>query len=219
MTEQELRQQIAKNLIHYRKLAKMTQFDLAEALNYSDKSISKWERADGTPDIFVLTQIAELYHITVNDLLTTTPKKHLQLEKKQWTLVTMMSVGLVWLLAVSLFVILNLAHVEWDKTWLIFIYAIPLSAIIVIVFAGIKHNRVILGISASILLWSTALGLYLSITIEEIWLIFLIGIPLQIITIIWFYFRRILHLRTRNKTDEIVSLQAEKIEQSSKENK
>lgn len=144
MTEQELRQQIAKNLIHYRKLAKMTQFDLAEALNYSDKSISKWERADGTPDIFVLTQIAELYHITVNDLLTTTPKKHLQLEKKQWTLVTMMSVGLVWLLAVSLFVILNLAHVEWDKTWLIFIYAIPLSAIIVIVFAGIKHNRVIL---------------------------------------------------------------------------
>ena len=67
--EEQLKNRIAKNLTFYRENAGQTQLELAEKLNYSDKSISKWERGEGIPGVFVLTQIAQLYGVTVNDLL------------------------------------------------------------------------------------------------------------------------------------------------------
>ena len=59
--EERLRQLIAENIAYYRKQSGDTQADLAEKLNYSDKSISKWERGDVTTDVFVLMQIAEIF--------------------------------------------------------------------------------------------------------------------------------------------------------------
>lgn len=68
-SDEKLRQLIAENIAYYRKLNGDTQAGLAEKLSYSDKSVSKWERGDGTPDIFILSHIASLYGITVQDLL------------------------------------------------------------------------------------------------------------------------------------------------------
>ena len=65
----ELKKIIAKNLVTYRKQAHLTQAELAEKLGYSDKNVSKWERAEGVPDVLVLHQLAELYGVTVNDFL------------------------------------------------------------------------------------------------------------------------------------------------------
>ena len=45
--EQTLRRTTAKNIAAYRKAHKDTQLDLARKLNYSDKSVSKWERGEG----------------------------------------------------------------------------------------------------------------------------------------------------------------------------
>ena len=64
---EELKKIIAKNLVTYRKQAHLTQAELAEKLGYSDKNVSKWERAEGVPDVLVLHQLAELYGVTVND--------------------------------------------------------------------------------------------------------------------------------------------------------
>ena len=66
---------IAENLIYYRKKAGLTQSELAEKLSYSDKSVSKWERKEGVPDIHILVQLAKLYGLTVNDFLTTKKKQ------------------------------------------------------------------------------------------------------------------------------------------------
>ena len=66
---EELRDIIAKNLVYFRKASKLTQLELAEKLLYSDKNISKWERGEAIPDVIVLSQLADLYHITVNDFL------------------------------------------------------------------------------------------------------------------------------------------------------
>ena len=66
MLENELKQNIAHNITALRKKNNMTQAELAEQLNYSDKSISKWERGDGLPDVFVLVKIAEMFGVTVN---------------------------------------------------------------------------------------------------------------------------------------------------------
>ena len=69
MDEMILRKVIAENLVYYRRQKGLTQLALAETLNYSDKSVSKWERGEGLPDITVLYRLAEFYEITVNDLV------------------------------------------------------------------------------------------------------------------------------------------------------
>ena len=69
MTEQEFKATVAENLISYRKLNNFTHLELAQCINYSDKSISKWERGESLPDVFVLSLIAQVYGITVSELI------------------------------------------------------------------------------------------------------------------------------------------------------
>ena len=66
----DVRQIIAENLIELRKVNKLTQLELAEKLNYSDKAISKWERGESLPDVEILCQIAELYGVSLDYLVT-----------------------------------------------------------------------------------------------------------------------------------------------------
>ena len=68
--DEKVKKIIAENIVRYRRECNLTQAELAEKIHYSDKSVSKWERADGVPDIFVLVMLAELFGVTVNDLLT-----------------------------------------------------------------------------------------------------------------------------------------------------
>lgn len=65
----ELKLIFASNLIRLRTAAGMTQAELGEQLNYSDKSISKWERGEAIPDAMVLKRMSELFGVTVDYLL------------------------------------------------------------------------------------------------------------------------------------------------------
>ena len=106
----EQREVLAKNLIKYRKYAGLTQQDLAEKLNYSDKTVSKWERAEGTPDIFVLKQIADIYDIKVDLLLSESPEKKPKTKRikniKRIIIMTLATL-LVWLVATTVYVLLT----------------------------------------------------------------------------------------------------------------
>lgn len=69
MADKSLDQTIAENLVLYRKLHGLTQNELAEAIGYSDKSVSKWERGEGTPDVYTLYLLSEIYGVTVSELI------------------------------------------------------------------------------------------------------------------------------------------------------
>lgn len=183
MNELEFKKIVSENLQYYRKLKNLTQLELAEAINYSDKSISKWERGESLPDLFILTEIAKLYGITLNDLVS--PKKVKPAKKKNKILITLIAVGLVWLVATVAFVFLNILFPDFKKEYLTFIYAIPISMVVLLVFSNIWGNKIHVFIALSILYWSIALSISLSLSHEKIWLIFIIAIPLQIITIFW----------------------------------
>lgn len=194
MNEEELRKTLAANLVHYRKLANLTQGELAEILNYSDKSVSKWERGEGIPDLIVLSKLASLYHITLNDFVSVKQKRTLPNLKLKRLLVTLLSTCLVWVVAVFAFVILNLVNISLlGNNWLCFIYAIPLSAVIVLVLSSVWGNKVIWSISTSFLVWGILLSVYLSLFENNFWEIFLLGIPLQALVIMWFFFRSTLN--------------------------
>ena len=68
----QIKQNVAKNIARLRTSAHLTQAELAQRLCYSDKAVSKWERAESIPDISVLKQIADLFGVTVDYLITDT---------------------------------------------------------------------------------------------------------------------------------------------------
>lgn len=122
MNEETLRKNISQKITFYRKAAGLTQLELAEKLNYSDKSVSKWERGDGLPDITVLSNMAELFGISVDDFISSAaPKKPIKLTKKH-TLVPALSVGLVWLTVTFIYFVLAVAAPDLSRKWLVFIY-------------------------------------------------------------------------------------------------
>ncbi len=52
-----------------RKANGMTQKDLADMLNVSDKTISRWERDEGSPDLSLIPVIAEIFNVSCDELL------------------------------------------------------------------------------------------------------------------------------------------------------
>ena len=106
---EDIKQVIAKNIADLRRRDGLTQLDLAEHLNYTDKAVSKWERGESVPDIAVLKQIADLFHVTVDYLVTEehdsvsgTKQSHSR-KKQNRAFITGMSVLLVWLIATVAF--------------------------------------------------------------------------------------------------------------------
>ncbi|MBQ8320185.1 MAG: helix-turn-helix transcriptional regulator [Clostridia bacterium] len=189
--------QIAKNLTVLRKRAKLTQAEVAEKINYSDKSVSKWESAGGVPDIFILIQLAKLYGVTVNEIVgEKSPVPPKEGKTGLHVLIMLLSAGIVWLVAVCVFALLQVLPVK-GAWWLAFIYALPINAIVFVVFACIWKYKMLHFVSVSTLIWTGLLSLYLSIALipktlvalESLWPIFLIGVPLQVLAILWAFFR------------------------------
>ncbi len=191
MTEDKIKENVANNLIKYRKAHNLTQIQLAEKLNYSDKSISKWERQESIPDLVILSNIAELYQITVQDLLADPKTKIKSPTHKNHLIITLMSFTGVWAVATAIYALLGIFAPSITRAWLTFIYAIPFSLIDLIVFTKLWGNKWILFFAISLLSWSIPLSIYLSIDYDQLWLLFIAIIPLQILTILWFIPRKI----------------------------
>ena len=60
---------IGKYIAGKRKALGMTQKQLAEKLNMSDKSVSKWERGICLPDVSVYMELCEILGISINEFL------------------------------------------------------------------------------------------------------------------------------------------------------
>lgn len=188
----DLKQIIAKNIGDLRRSTPLTQADLAEELNYSDKSVSKWERGESVPDITVLKQIADLFGVTVDYLLEA---EHIKDEKKaviisaqqkkNKLIISALAVSLVWLVATIAFVSLGIIIEDIGDLWKIYVYALPASLIVLLVFNSIWGNTRQNFYIVTLLVWSILLSVFLALYVYKLWLIFLIGIPLQIIIILW----------------------------------
>ena len=193
---EELKSIVAKNLIYYRKLANLTQAELAEKLCYSDKAVSKWERGESLPDVVVLKQIADLYSISVDTLLADNEKKKrsvkdlLPLLKQKHILITLMAIGLVWVVATVVFACIGMVIPDVENVWLAFMYALPASFVVAVVFTEIWGSNISRAVAISGLMWTLALALYLTFGFAKKWLVFIIPIPLQILIVTWYIYRK-----------------------------
>ncbi len=198
---EQLRQIIANNIVELRRKSGLTQIELAEKINYSDKAVSKWERGDSLPDVAVLKQLADLFGVSVDYLLTddhSTPvalQSDIQRRKVNHLIISLLSMMIVWTVATVIFVILGM--IPWSnidepltRIWVVFVYALPVSAIVLIVFNTIWGNRRRNYIFVSILVWSIVVALFLTLWLVNVnsahlWLVLLLGVPAQIIIILW----------------------------------
>ena len=205
MDDEKLKYQIGANIAAYRKRAGMTQAGLAEKLNYSDKAVSKWERGESIPDVLTLMQLASQFGITVNDLLTdpnALPGNPGKLEKAMTqvsekalkrkankNVILALSSTLVWFVALLAFVLLSSFDFLEQYSCLLFFYAIPANAIVLLSLRSAWHdfrwNKALI----SIIVWGSLLSIYVTLKTAfqyNFWKVFLLGIPGQIAIFLWF---------------------------------
>ena len=188
--EATLRKTVAKNIAAYRKAHHDTQLDLATKLNYSDKSVSKWERGESLPDVYILSQIAELYGVSVSALIgEIQPPKESKPHYHMFIL--LLSLALTMAVATLLFSMFMICKVDYPA-WMFFVYALPVCSIICIVFTSLWWGILWQGVSVSALIWTLGLSLYLSFELENVSLIFLVCAALQVLTVLWEIFRKFL---------------------------
>ncbi|MBQ6413846.1 MAG: helix-turn-helix domain-containing protein [Ruminococcus sp.] len=188
----DLKKVVAGNIIKLRTSMNLTQAQLGEKLNYSDKSISKWERGESVPDVFVLKTIADMAGVTVDYIITPhDPDEEVQIEAKgprySRRFITLTVLAGIWALAVLVFVILWLCGIF---NWLVFIYAIPVSLITLLVLNSVWGDRSWNLYIISGLVWGIICSVYLTAIKFNWWQLFLLGIPAQIIIIFAFSIRR-----------------------------
>ena len=191
---QDLKFIIAKNIQRLRQEKGMTQLELAEKLNYSDKSVSKWERGESLPDIVVLKSVADLFEVTLDYLVEeehsgkpVTKEMMNRNYRRNCYIITGTSIFIVALMATLIFVILAMIFPGTNYPWLCYAYAIPAALIVWLVFNSIWFNPRRNFLIVSLLVWSLLLALYLTFSMMGfyIWPILLVGVPAQIIIWIW----------------------------------
>ena len=203
MNDEKLKKQIGDNIASYRKRLGLTQAGLAEKLNYSDKAVSKWERAESVPDVLTLAALAEVLGVTVNDLLADpnelpeetgavqqamgrVVEKTLKRKADKRIILSLSSI-LVWF--VALFVYVVVSSLDILNSWLAFFYAVPANAIVLLSLRSAWHDFRWNQILISAIMWGSVASVYATLLVLggwNVWRIFLLGIPGQIAILLWF---------------------------------
>ena len=183
----------ASNIINLRTAKGMTQAELGELLNYSDKSVSKWERAEAVPDAYVLKKMSGIFGVSVDYLLSShdsweRPESFKKEERNfHSNIITILVIFGIWTLAFLVYVIGWLLEANW---WLLFVYAVPVSLITFLVLNSVweqgKNNRhIIYGLVASVFI-----TVYITFRSYNPWQILLLLVPAELIVFLSFRIKK-----------------------------
>lgn len=188
---------VAKNITELRVMNNMTQAELGEKLNYSDKTVSKWERAESSPDISVLVDIAEIFGVTLDELVKQDNNRDVVVARKtaetkyNRRAISYVAESVAWVVAVCAFIITTLIMGKTTFQWLYFVYALPIVLIVKLIFNSVwfnpRHNYFIV----SALMWSVLATvhitfLYFGINVA---LVYLLGVVGEIVVILWSFIK------------------------------
>ena len=178
----------------------MKQAELAEKINYSDKSVSKWERAEAAPDAAVLRNIADVFGVTVDRLVYSHDELKAKEERKKksavkfgngfsisYKMITSVAIMGIWTVALLIFIIFWL---NGKIIWQLFPCALPVSLVTQLVLHSVwgkgKYNIIIV----SALQLSLILMVYFLFFSHNWWQLFLLALPVEIIVILVFRIKR-----------------------------
>ena len=197
----DINENVAKNIAMLRKANNLTQADLANKLNYSDKSISKWEREESVPDIAMLCKLAKLFNVNV-DFLT---ESHTYNEIKKINngsqlflrnlLMVIMLCFATYLIATIIFIYPQInSNPDANKYWVSFVAAAPICALIVWRYGKKEKYWLCSLISISLFIWTLITTIYIFTTfifnLDNLWMLFLVGLPIQGAICVYYFWKR-----------------------------
>lgn len=175
---------ISNNIAYYRKQFNLTQLELAEKLNYSDKSVSKWERGEGVPDIYVIVELSKFFGVTI-DQLVNKQKTPTPIFKNRQTVAYFYAL-IAWLVCSVAFAVLKIFKVDYP-IWHFFIYALPISSLILFLFNIIWKKIYWIYFYFSVFIWTLALTFDLSFPMVDSYIFYIIAVPIYIFIMYMFY--------------------------------
>ena len=207
MNNEELKSRVGANIARLRKDRGLTQAELAERINYSDKAVSKWERAESLPDVLTLISLAEQLGTDMNTLTglpaapEPTPEPIPEPEPvpaepekpapKRYSadrgVIQKLSSILVWVVALFLYMVLDAFGVK--HLWLLFVVAVPANAIVLLSLRSAWKLYGLNRILISIIMWGFLLVIYLLLLVTakvNVWRILPMGLLGQAAIILWF---------------------------------
>ena len=183
---------VAQNLVELRKKSGLTQQQLAENFSYSDKTVSKWELGYAIPSVEVLKSLADYYGVNV-DYFLVEHQISAEVEKKNKGKVDNhgLIVGLmdaVILLIVTMVFVWSILNSETEPYWQVFVWGASGCLLLTTVFIRRwwKNDKVSLLICGSLFIWVLITAFYLQFLTQNVWYIYFIGIPMQLIAFILF---------------------------------
>ena len=190
----DLRNVIGKNLSELRKRKGLTQLELAEKFNYTDRAVSKWENGDTLPDVEVLYNLCEFYGVTIDYLVHEDNYRYIKNDSKAATINRILIISLVslliWTLATVIFVISIIRN--GPTLWQAYLWAVPVNAMLINLFnRAYFRKRIIYFTCWSIFIWTLLAALFLTLMDMNLWPIFILGVPAQAALALWLNLRRL----------------------------
>lgn len=183
---------VAQNLVELRKKSGLTQQQLAENFSYSDKTVSKWELGYAIPSVEVLKSLADYYGVSV-DYFLVEHQISAEVEKKNKSKVDNhgLIVGLmdaVILLIVTMIFVWSILNSGAEPYWQVFVWGASGCLLLTTVFIRRwwKNDKVSLLICGSLFIWVLITAFYLQFLTQNVWYIYFIGVPMQLIAFILF---------------------------------
>lgn len=172
---------------------KLTQIELAEKINYSDKAVSKWERGESIPDVSVLLALAQLFGVSIDFLVTEHKNEEAakeqtsyaaSIKKRNRMLVAAITFVAILIVETIVFIALQGAIPSFWRNAM-FCYAMPLPAVsvVAVVFSGLWATKGVSFAAVSALIWTILLDAFLIIMLcgKIFPLVFVLGIPAEIV--------------------------------------
>ena len=178
----------------------MTQAELGAKLNYSDKTISKWERGEAIPDAFVLTQMAELFGVTVDELLSAhdkwePPKDESEVPDRSYSLNVIIAIVLLGIFTIALAVFVTLWLINIIE-WRVFLVALSVEILVYMILVCVfRHGRHLQYILAAFVLSLFVLA-YFFLPVHHPWQLFLLAIPAEAIVFLSCNIKRVPKMRS-----------------------
>lgn len=173
MREEEIRTNFAKNLYSLRKSRGLSQAQLADALNYTYKAISKWENKETMPDIVTLTSIGEYFDISIDDLISNRNVIKISNRKKIQKRITLSSVSICFFVIAIVYLVLLLCNVK--NSYIAIPFAFLTSGIVLLVFSCLWFKKIFVFISVSSIIWSIAIIAMLFMNFTYFWVVMIIA--------------------------------------------
>lgn len=183
---------IGENISALRRANNLTQQQLANKLNYSNKAVSRWEKGECLPSIEILSAICDFFGVEFDYLIHKhdRPAKIKKGVDPNKIAITLLACVTVFTVATIVFVYVKVIHDA--NYWQSFVWGVPVSCFIIFELGRRwGWNKIVRITAASVMLWSIIAGVFLTVMdIVNIWPLFLIGIPLQVIMILLFFVSR-----------------------------